>query len=339
MKRLVRIAIVFAVILVGLGVGILVYYKANIQEYVDSKKNESDEKDSVASIAGYSLSKKEAVAYLAALRDQIETIYGKEVWEYKLDKEGTTYEELVKESLLEKIVYIKLVCSNANHYGVSLSSEDKVDVNGYVQKFFSSINEETASQYGLSTELMNKIYSENLLASKVYKKITLNYDPKLELEDCKQGRFYRMTFEKCYVDNNGNLVYYDEEELTDIKARANEAYQAALSGSFEKAAEKYNPGKNIEVTIGLDDLPSDIASTVMNLQEGTSTQILDNYDAYYIYYCIASYDEEATEKAYQTKLSSLRDEHFKDLYEVWYGNATININRELWDEIPLVGEN
>ena len=67
----------------------------------------------VVTVNGQEVTFDELRIYLQSQRDEIEAMYGDEIWSMEIDKEGTTYEEMFKKSVFDQIVNIKLVCSQA----------------------------------------------------------------------------------------------------------------------------------------------------------------------------------------------------------------------------------
>ena len=335
MKKTLKILIPVLIAAVGVLIGILIYRKTGIIDFVENKRNESTEKDVILSISGRKLSETEAVVYLASMKNQIENMYGSEVWDYRLDEKGTDYADMMKEQMLEKIIFIKLVCANASGYGVELTSDDYVDIDVYVSDFFASISEDTAEKYKLTEDLIRKIYSDNMLAEKVYDKITLNYETTANADNCRQADFLCMVFGKTYVDEEGNTEYYTGDDLENVRKRAQAAYTAAKDGDFKSVALSYNPEADPGLTCGYDDLPSEFASKVMALEEGSISEVLETADAFYIYYCLSAKNEEATSAAVQKKESEERDAYFMELYEGWRENADIVLNTEKWENLKF----
>ena len=187
MKKIIRILIPVLIIAVGFTAGILIYRKTGIKDMVEKNRAAENEKDVIATIGKRTFTTKEAKVYLTSVKNQTELIYGDEVWNYRITAADKSYKEMMKDNMLEKIKYIKVVCEHASEYDVTLSQEDMADVSAYVSDFFAGITESTATEYELTNELLTKIYSENILANKVYSKITLNHDTSANETNCRQA--------------------------------------------------------------------------------------------------------------------------------------------------------
>lgn len=333
MKKSVRIITVVLIILLGVCLGIFIYKKTNIREYVENKRNEHLSNDVVATVADRSITEAEARVYLAAMQSRIESIYGEEVWDYKVDDEGTEYSELMRSSVLDKIIYIKLVCANAEEYGVELTADDRLDVEAYVTDFFAGISEDTAKEYDLTKEMVTKIYEENVLAAKVYDKITLNYTVEANSENCRQARFVIAKINKFSVDTEGNRVYYSEDELAELKNRVNGVYASMKNGDVYQTALSAGSLEEPRVTCGTDYFPTEAAEAAFALADGELSGIIETDESFYIIYCEEDNDVSATEEAIQTKIDTERKAYFNTLYTLWRDSASIEIDEEKWDKI------
>lgn len=333
MKKGTAIIVIVLIIVLGVILGVFIYDRTNIRSFVETRRNEKLANDVIATVAGRNVSETEAIIYLAAMRSRIEAIYGEEVWSYKVDDEGTEYSELMKDSVLDKIIYIKLVCANAEEYGVELTADDKINIEEYVNDFFAGISEDTARKYDLTEDIVTKIYEENVLATKVYDRITLNYDVDANEENCRQARFIITKIDKYTTDADGNRVFYSEEDLDKIRNNANGVYQSMKGGNVYQAALGSGSLEEPRVTCGLSDLPVEVGESAFALTDGEMSEILEAEDAYYIFYCEEYNDSSATEAAIQNKITNERKAYFNTLYALWSESANIEIDEEKWDRI------
>ncbi|MGN0164747.1 MAG: SurA N-terminal domain-containing protein [Lachnospiraceae bacterium] len=332
MKKSYSIIILVLIVILGTGLGIFIYKKTGLKDYVEQKKNERLENDIVATVADRTITETEAQIYLAAMKSQIESIYGEEVWSYKIDDEGTQYSEIMKQSVLDKMIYIKLVCANAEGYGVKLTADDRLDVDKYVTDFFGGISEETATKYDLTEEMVTKIYEENVLAAKVYDKITLNYNVDANSDNCRQGRFIVMKLNK-YEMVDGEKKYFSDEELLQISTRAEGICSAMKNGNAYQVAVSNGTLEEPRITCGQDYFSEEIREEVFALSEGELSPVLQDQDSFYVVYCEQDYDEKATEAAIQSKITEERNAYFTTLYTTWKDSANIKVDEEKWGKI------
>lgn len=334
MKRLIKIGLAALAVVLGIILGTFVYRNTDIQGFADKKRDEQLQNDTVIKIADMTVSKTEAVAYLEAMKDKIEGIYGTEVWNYRLDSEGTEFYDTMKQGVLDKLIYIKIICANADVYGVKLAAADELNIDEYVAGFFAGINEETAEEYNLTEAVVRRIYEENVLADKVYESITLSHEVNADEENCRQADFQVIEIDKFLLDGEGTKVYFEAEKLEEIKKKAGDAAAELSSGAdFKSVALVYSDNSQLEVTCGASELPLSIEEQVMSLKAGENSGVLETSESFLIYKCINEKNQEATEEAVEKAIKEGREEYFSSLFALWKEGTDIEINQKLWDSL------
>ncbi len=334
MKKLIKTGLIVLAAVLGIILGMFVYKNTDIQGLADKKRDEQLQNDIVIKVADMTVSKTEAVAYLEAMKDKTEGIYGTEVWGYRLDSEGTEFYDTMKQGVLEKLIYIKIICANADVYGVKLTAADELNIDEYVADFFAGINEETAEKYNLTETVVRRIYEENVLADKVYESITLSHEVKADEEKCRQADFQVIEIDKFLLDGEGTKIFFDDEKLEEAEKKAQEAAAELSAGiDFESAALLYSDNSQTEITCGASDLPLSIAEQVMALKEGESSGVLETTDSFLIYRCVSEKNQQATEEAVEKAIKEGREEYFSSLFALWKDGTDIEINQKLWDSL------
>ena len=127
----------------------------------------------------------EVVLYMQSTKEEVETLYGKEVWDYVLDDEGTSYAQMLKEKLLKQITYTKLVCSQADRLGIALTEDERMNVDEYTDNYLANFSRNELEYYGITRDLVWGIYADNLLATKIYESLTLNINTDVSDEEAR----------------------------------------------------------------------------------------------------------------------------------------------------------
>ena len=140
-------------------------------------------------------------------------------------------------------------------------------------------------------------------------------------------------------------MYYTGNELLKVRQQAETAYQKVMErvepgsvtalASFRLIAQNTCPEDEAELTLGADALDHLTAAKVMALSDGEMSELIDSENEYSIYYCVSSYNEEATLAAIQKKVSEERESYFTELYESWYQNAEISVDTEKWAKLEF----
>ncbi len=288
--------------------------------------------DVVMRVGGKDVSYAEANIYLRSMQEEVEALYGTEIWDFVFTSEGDTYRELMKEDVLERIIYIKLVCYMAGEFDVALEADDILNVNDYTQEFLAGITEETAKEYGITEELIRGIYTDNVLAEKIYRTITLNADTTYTEEEVLHADFYYIRISKFYEDLEGNQVPVAESEVTKLRERAQDLRaQALVAEDFYTFAKEHTDDSTIELTVGRDDLPTASSRAAFGLTEGSLSNVVEEEDGLYIFYCKSAKNDVATREAEEERIEELSRAYFDSLYQKWVTNVKVEVNEALWD--------
>ncbi len=287
--------------------------------------------DVLMRVGGVDVSYAEANLYLLSMREEVETLYGPDIWDYVFTSDGKTYAELMKEQLLEKIKYIKLVCYMADEFEIRLDADDILNVNDYTQQYLAGVTEETAKKYGITEELIRSLYTDNVLAKKIYETITLNADTTYSETEVLRAKFDYIFLSKYYTDDEGHQVPMTAEDMSALYRKA-EGYleTAATKDDFYNYAKDVSDDTNVEKVVGRKDLPSKSREAAFALGKGQLSEIIEEADGLYIFYCVEPKDERATQEAEEAKIEELSREYFQTQYEKWETNIKIEINEALW---------
>lgn len=326
-----KIRRVLALVLIAItAAGLLAGCKHRKSGDKDLPSSEGFTKDVVMRINGQEVSYAEANIYLLSMREEVQTLYGDGIWDFRFTRDGRTYAELMKDELLERIIYIKLVGINKGE--VTLGADDVLNVNDYTQSFLNGITEETAKRYGITEELVRTIYSDNVLAKKVYEAVTLNVDAKPDPMETQRSDFIYLFKTKVYTDNEGNSVRVSGEALRELREDMKIILSNAIAAKdFYAYAKEQTDAPNVEMTIGRDSFDKEITDMLFNLPEKSLSNVVETQDGMYIFYRSKAVNEAETQRAEEEAYSQICKEKFEELYEGWRKDAKIEINEALWD--------
>lgn len=330
MRRIRKILVLF--VFAAALTGMLTACKKNKGGDKKLPSSEGFTKDVVMRIDGIEVSYAEANIYLLSMREEVETLYGEGIWDFRFTRDGRTYSELMKDELLEKIIYIKLVGRMADEFDVALGADDVLTVNDYTQNFLNGITEETAKRYGITEELVRSIYKDNVLAKKVYETVTLNVDAKPDEKETRRADFYYLFKTKVYTDNEGNPVQVSGESLRELREDMKILLSQALAAEdFYTYAKNKTDAPSVEMTIGPDTFSRDITDRLFALPEGSVSEVFETSDGLYIFCCKNKVNVAETQRAEEEAFAKICKEYFQDLYDKWRANSKVEINEALWD--------
>ena len=289
--------------------------------------------EAVVTIDGSEVGYREAMLYLQAAKQEYESAYGGEIWQYMLNADGTTLGQWVKNQTLEQIIYIKIVCAQAKRLGIELDSEEKRRVAERTEEYMGKAEYGTLALYGIARKDVERVYADTMLAQKIYDSVTLNVDTDISNTEAAQKHLQSLMLKNYHEDELGNHSALTVQELIATLDRFDALYKEAQETTdfYSLAYANSEDKQYLDIMVGDGDLP-EMFSAAYGLAEGEAMQIRTD-SGYYIFYCVSEYDEDATIAKKEELIALRQEEEFKKLYEDWRGEAKIEMNEVLWKVI------
>ena len=289
--------------------------------------------EAVVTIDGEEVNYREAMLYLQAAKQEYESAYGDEIWQYILNEDGTTLGEWVKNQTLEQIIYVKIVCAQAKRLGIELDSEEKNRVAERTEEYMGRAEYGTLALYGIARKDVERVYTDTALAQKIYDSVTLNVDTDISNEEAAQKHIQSLMLKNYHEDELGNRSALTVQELIATLDRFDSLYlEARETDDFYSLAYANTEDKQyLDMMVGEGDLPEEF-SAAYGLAAGEAMQIRTD-NGYYVFYCVSEYDEDATIAKKEEMIAFRQEEEFKKLYEDWRGEAEVEMNEIIWKAI------
>ena len=283
-------------------------------------------------VDGKEVDYREALLMLLAAKEEAEILYGKGIWDYTLDEEGTTYAMLRKEQVLEELINTHVACLHAAELGVDIYEEENRDIAEYTSEFIENVGRENLLKYNLTEALIKQIYRNNTLALKVYESITLSVDTDIADDAARQMKIQYIFKDKYTEDENGERVLLPEEELTTLRTKVQELRDTGMGkDNFASYAELNTDAKDgVTKTIGAGDFPAEIERIIMGLKDGEFSPVLETEAGFYVVKCVLAFDEDATAARKEEMIVERQDAMFAETFNRWKEQAEIVVNEEKW---------
>ncbi len=304
-----------------------------------SKDNKKDDtiwqEGSMLRIGDTQVDYREGLIYLNAVQEQYEQYYGSDIWQYAVDSRGNTMGELIKEQVLDQIIYIKVVCKKADELAIVLSEEELLQVEEQTTEYMEQIQGSDLLLYGINADIARRIYADNLLARKTFEVTTLNVDTDIPDVEAAQRRYQTIAIRTYKIDPSGNRVSYEGTERTELLARVEALRTQALETNdfYKLAAANTEDATMLEVTGGVGDFSEEYEDTVLALKAGQVSDVIETTDYLYIFYCVTEFDEDATQVKKEEMISLRQEEEFERCYKEWKEQIPIEVNEEVWDSL------
>lgn len=311
----------------------------NGKEKSDVKVEEGTlEADSVViTVGNETVTYAQMLVYAYILRDMYQSSYGGKLWKYQLDEE-TTLEDYAREELVSMVTQIKVIGKQAKEQDVTLTNDEKTEIKAGAQDFFENISEKNREKYCLTQELVEKTFQENALATKMFYLATEEVDTDISDEEAKQTRIQYLRILTSGTDRNGFTVNMNDKTKKQAEKRAKKLRaEAKEADSFYSFAGENTDSDEVEVTIGStsEGYEQAFIDAAMSLTNGELSKVIKGENAYYIIYCVSSYDEEATMEKKEQIIAESENKMFREKYAGWLSKYEVEISNAYWEQVTV----
>lgn len=304
------------------------------QEEIDAetKSEVIFEEDTVFSVNGELISEGEWNLYALPEIEKIGKLYGEDIWKYSVDADGKPFLEVIKSELERRISCVKIVAGKAEEMGIALTDDDMVEINIQTADYLDKLTPQQQKEKKITEELVKKVYSDNLLAMKVYEHLTLNVDTSTDEEQVRHMELQYVTVAKYTEDKDGNKIFYSDDEIALIRNKMELFVKMAQANAKENESGTLSDVNNDDYTVttiiaGLEDLrerfPYDLAGKAFWLRENEISEVFETDDAFFVFDCVKLTDKEATDAARVQIIEQREKAVFDEKYAEWEAAAEI----------------
>ncbi len=280
--------------------------------------------EALINLGGESFSKEEALIFLLAQKEIYESAYGEEVWSVAL--ENGTLEDYIRTELREYLTTLFATAQMAKNQEVTLSTLEEGKIDLAAESFLLALGE-GAEALSLTAEIVRDAFSHYALAQAMYEQIMSRADIEVSEDEARVVVAYRLLF------SQEGLSFEEQEEQ---KEKANQAYALLETGeSFASVSGQYGEASHEKFSLTRDELTQEEEEIVFLLKSGEFSPVMETEDGYVIWFCISSYDEEATKENRAALLEEKKKETFEQELEEFLQENRITFRTEVWNKIRL----
>ena len=298
----------------------------------------------VATVGGEEITLGVANFYARMTQGQYETYYAglmgmsaDTMWTQEAG-EDTTYEDTIKESLIQSLENLYVISQHAADYDVSLSEDEEEAITEAAEKFDADNTDEakeTVSGYRKDVEKYLQLIT---ISQKMDSKMREGVDENVSDEEAAQKSMQYVYLSYTATDEDGNSVELTEEEQEELKSTAQDlADRAAAGEDLEALAEE----AGVEVQTATFDAEStspntDLIAAADALEaEGNVTDPVETDNGIYVAKLTSLLDREATDAEKTTIIEQRKQDQYDSLLEEWRDAADIKVDDKVWDKVDF----
>lgn len=282
----------------------------------------------------------EAMVYLKSAQENYEADYGKGIWDVDIFGDGRSFEKYIKDEVLKQITQLKVIREKATGEGIALTEEEMADVATFADEHFRGLSDSDIDRYMVTKELLEQVYSDNLLAEKAFETLTIDVDTSVSDLEARQITVQHILVYGTELDDEGNIVPLTLEQRENAYGKINLLLDKARSGdNFYTLAETNSEDEVIEYTFGRENGPENFSNAfeqaAFTLKTGETSSLITTEYGWHIIYCVTDFNEDATTRVKEAIIEERRTNQFAEKYSQWSSEYDVVINSDVWDAISL----
>ena len=282
--------------------------------------------------------------YARMTQGQYETYYagmmgttGEAMWTQDAGNDQT-YEDSVKDGLMESLQNMYLISQHAADYDVSLTDDEEKAIAEAAEQFDADNTDtakETVSGYKKDIEKYLELVT---IQSKMDGKMREGVDEEVSDEEAAQKAMKYVYFSYTTTDDSGNSTELTDEEKDELKSDAQElADRVAAGEDISTVAEELGQTANdltfdSESTSPNEDL---IAAADALESEGDVTDLIETDGGIYVGQLTSLLDRDATDQKKESIVEERRQEQYDSLLEEWRNDTDIEVHARVWNKVDF----
>ena len=298
----------------------------------------------VATVGEEDISLGVANFYARMTQGQYETYYagmmgttGEAMWTQDAG-EDQTYEDSVKDGLMESLQNMYLISQHASDYDVSLTEEEEEAITAAAEQFDADNTDsakETVSGYKKDIEKYLELIT---IQSKMDSKMREGVDEEVSDEEAAQKSMDYVYFSYTSTDDSGNSTELTDEEKETLKTSAQSLADRVKGGEDMAAvAEELGVEVQTETFDSESTAPSEelVAAADALAAEGDVTDVVETDSGLYVAKLTSLLDREATDQEKTNIIEERKQEQYDSLLEEWRDAADIEVNEKVWEKVDF----
>ena len=299
--------------------------------------------DVVVTIGGEKVTVGVANFFARYQQAEYETYYsgvmGEDMWSTEISK-GKSYEETVKNQILETLENMYVLEDHMGDYKVEITEEEKKKISEAAKAFDEANGLEEKEAVSGTTENVERMLTLVTIQEKMQKAMVADVDTEVSDEEAAQKSMKYVYFPYTTTDAEGNQTDMTDEEKATLKTTA-QTFLDNLNANETKDIDTVATEGGYEVQSAAFDAKSvspnaDLVKAVDALTtEGEVTSVIESDSGLYVGKLVSLLDREATDQKKKSIVEERKQEQYEKLLETWRKDTKIEENEKIWNKIDF----
>lgn len=285
--------------------------------------------------------------YARLTQGEYETYYAsmmgmtaEDMWAQEYD-EDTTFEEQIKDSVMESLEDMYVLSQHAADYDIALSEEEESAISDAAEQFEADNTDAAKEAVSGYKKDIEKVLELVTIQNKMDSAMKEGVDEEVSDEEAAQKSMQYVLFSYTTTDDSGNSTELTDEEKEELKTTAQSLADRTAAGeefatvAEELGAEAQTATFDSESTSPNEDL---IAAADALQNEGDVTELVETDSGIYVAELTSLLDREATDAEKESIVEQRRQDQFDSLLEEWKDAIEIEVNDRVWNKVDFIDQ-
>ena len=285
--------------------------------------------------------------YARLTQGEYETYYAsmmgmtaEDMWAQEYD-EDTTFEEQIKDSVMESLEDMYVLSQHAADYDIALTEEEESAISDAAEQFEADNTDAAKEAVSGYKKDIEKVLELVTIQNKMDSAMKEGVDEEVSDEEAAQKSMQYVLFSYTTTDDSGNSTELTDEEKEELKTTAQSLADRTAAGeefatvAEELGAEAQTATFDSESTSTNEDL---IAAADALQNEGDVTELVETDSGIYVAELTSLLDREATDAEKESIVEQRRQDQFDSLLEEWKDAIEIEVNDRVWNKVDFIDQ-
>lgn len=285
--------------------------------------------------------------YARLTQGEYETYYAsmmgmtaEDMWAQEYD-EDTTFEEQIKDSVMESLEDMYVLSQHAADYDIALTEEEESAISDAAEQFEADNTDAAKEAVSGYKKDIEKVLELVTIQNKMDSAMKEGVDEEVSDEEAAQKSMQYVLFSYTTTDDSGNSTELTDEEKEELKTTAQSLADRTAAGeefatvAEELGAEAQTATFDSENTSPNEDL---IAAADALQNEGDVTELVETDSGIYVAELTSLLDREATDAEKESIVEQRRQDQYDSLLEEWKDAIEIEVNDRVWNKVDFIDQ-